>query len=71
MTPAETAETTTAFIEGAAIMLGAALLFVTLFRQLKLGATLGYIVALYPMLRRCSCAAKRRRAGRRRCSRRR
>ena len=45
MTPAETAETTTAFIEGAAIMLGAALLFVTLFRQLKLGATLGYIVA--------------------------
>ena len=45
MTPAETAEATTAFIEGAAIMLGAALLFVTLFRQLKLGATLGYIVA--------------------------
>jgi monovalent cation:proton antiporter-2 (CPA2) family protein len=42
---AETAQTTTAMIESAAIMLGAALFFVTLFRQLKLGATLGYIVA--------------------------
>src|SRR5437773_2012973 len=31
--------------EGRAIMLCAALIFVTLFRQLKLGATLGYIVA--------------------------
>jgi monovalent cation:proton antiporter-2 (CPA2) family protein len=41
---AEAAQATTAMIESAAIMLGAALLFVTLFRQLKLGATLGYIV---------------------------
>ncbi|HEX2624398.1 MAG TPA: cation:proton antiporter [Sphingomicrobium sp.] len=32
-------------IEGAAIMLGAALISVTIFRKLKLGATLGYIVA--------------------------
>ena len=32
-------------LQNGAIMLGAALLFVTLFRQLKLGATLGYIVA--------------------------
>ena len=44
-TPAEVAETTTAVLEGAAIMLGAALVFVTIFRKLKLGATLGYIVA--------------------------
>ena len=44
-TPAETAQTTTLLIESAAIMLGAALVFVTLFRQLRLGATLGYIVA--------------------------
>ena len=44
-TPAETAETTTAILESGAIMLGAALVFVTIFRQLKLGATLGYIVA--------------------------
>ena len=44
-TPAETAEATTAILESGAIMLGAALVFVTLFRQLKLGATLGYIVA--------------------------
>jgi monovalent cation:proton antiporter-2 (CPA2) family protein len=43
-TPAEAAETTTAILESGAIMLGAALLFVTLFRKLKLGATLGYIV---------------------------
>ena len=42
---AETAEATTALIESAAIMLAAALVFVTLFRRLKLGATLGYIVA--------------------------
>ena len=32
-------------LESGAIMLGAALFFVTLFRQLGLGATLGYIVA--------------------------
>lgn len=44
-TPAETAEATTAILESGAIMLAAALVFVTLFRQLKLGATLGYIVA--------------------------
>ena len=44
-TPAETAEATTAILESGAIMLGAALVFVTLFRRLKLGATLGYIVA--------------------------
>ena len=44
-TPAEVAETTTAILESGAIMLGAALVFVTLFRKLKLGATLGYIVA--------------------------
>jgi glutathione-regulated potassium-efflux system protein KefB len=43
-TPAETAQATTAILESGAIMLGAALVFVTLFRQLKLGATLGYIV---------------------------
>ena len=43
--PAEVAQTTTALLEGGAIMLGAALVFVTLFRKLKLGATLGYIVA--------------------------
>jgi glutathione-regulated potassium-efflux system protein KefB len=44
-TPAETAQATTAILESGAIMLCAALVFVTLFRQLKLGATLGYIVA--------------------------
>jgi monovalent cation:proton antiporter-2 (CPA2) family protein len=43
--PAETAQATTAILESGAIMLGAALVFVTLFRRLKLGATLGYIVA--------------------------
>jgi monovalent cation:proton antiporter-2 (CPA2) family protein len=37
-------ETTTTMLEGGAIMLGTALLFVTLFRKLGLGATLGYIV---------------------------
>ena len=37
-------ETTSALLESGAIMLGTALIFVTLFRQLKLGATLGYIV---------------------------
>jgi glutathione-regulated potassium-efflux system protein KefB len=44
-TPAETAQATTAILESGAIMLGVALFFVTLFRRLKLGATLGYIVA--------------------------
>jgi len=37
--------TASSLLEGAAIMLGAALVSVTLFRKLKLGATLGYIVA--------------------------
>ena len=37
-------ETTSALLESGAIMLGTALVFVTLFRKLKLGATLGYIV---------------------------
>lgn len=44
-TPAQAAEATTAILESGAVMLGAALVFVTLFRKLKLGATLGYIVA--------------------------
>ncbi|CAA9503360.1 MAG: Inner membrane protein, KefB/KefC family [uncultured Sphingomonas sp.] len=44
-TPAENAAATTAIIESGAIMLGAALFFVIIFRRLKLGATLGYIVA--------------------------
>ena len=44
-TPAETAQATTAIIESGAVMLGAALVFVTIFRRLRLGATLGYIVA--------------------------
>jgi monovalent cation:proton antiporter-2 (CPA2) family protein len=44
-TAAETAQVTSVMLEGGAIMLGAALLFVTIFRRLKLGATLGYIVA--------------------------
>jgi len=44
-TPNEAAQATTAILESGAIMLGAALFFVTLFRRLKLGATLGYIVA--------------------------
>jgi monovalent cation:proton antiporter-2 (CPA2) family protein len=35
----------TALLAGGAVMLGAALLFVTIFRRLGLGATLGYIVA--------------------------
>ncbi len=42
---ATTAHVTAAILESSAIMLGAALFFVTLFRRLKLGATLGYIVA--------------------------
>ncbi|HEU0311607.1 MAG TPA: monovalent cation:proton antiporter-2 (CPA2) family protein [Sphingomicrobium sp.] len=41
---AHAAETASAMLESGAIMLGTALLFVTLFRKLKLGATLGYIV---------------------------
>src|SRR5438045_6811292 len=44
-TSAQAAEATTAILESGAIMLGAALVFVTIFRRLKLGATLGYIVA--------------------------
>jgi monovalent cation:proton antiporter-2 (CPA2) family protein len=40
-----TAQAAAAILESGAIMLGAALIFVTLFRRLKLGATLGYIVA--------------------------
>ena len=44
-TAAETAQATSAILESGAVMLGAALVFVTIFRQLKLGATLGYIVA--------------------------
>lgn len=40
-----TAQATAAILESGAVMLGAALIFVTLFRRLKLGATLGYIVA--------------------------
>ena len=42
---AETAQATTAILESGAVMLGAALVFVTVFRKLRLGATLGYIVA--------------------------
>ncbi len=41
---AQAIETTSAMLESGAIMLGTALLFVTLFRKLGLGATLGYIV---------------------------
>ena len=41
---AEPARAVTALLEGGAVMLGAALLFVILFRRLGLGATLGYIV---------------------------
>jgi monovalent cation:proton antiporter-2 (CPA2) family protein len=44
-TAAETAQATSAILESGALMLGAALLFVTIFRRLRLGATLGYIVA--------------------------
>jgi monovalent cation:proton antiporter-2 (CPA2) family protein len=42
---AEAIEAGGSLLLSVAIMLGAALVFVTLFRQLKLGATLGYIVA--------------------------
>ena len=41
---AQAVETTSAILESGAIMLGTALVFVLLFRKLKLGATLGYIV---------------------------
>jgi len=41
---AQALEATSTLLEGGAIMLGTALLFVTLFRKLGLGATLGYIV---------------------------
>jgi glutathione-regulated potassium-efflux system protein KefB len=44
-TPAEAAQATSAILESGAIMLAAALVFVTIFRRLGLGATLGYIVA--------------------------
>ena len=44
MTAAEAAATGNLLLDGA-LMLGAALLFVTIFRRLGLGATLGYIVA--------------------------
>ncbi len=43
--PAQATEAATALLEAGAVMLGAALVFVTLFRKLRLGATLGYIVA--------------------------
>lgn len=42
--PEVTARATGALLESGAVMLGAALLFVILFRKLRLGATLGYIV---------------------------
>ena len=46
MTDVETAaRATSALLDSSAVMLGAALLFVMLFRKLRLGATLGYIVA--------------------------
>lgn len=41
---AQMVATTSAMLESGAVMLGTALVFVTLFRKLKLGATLGYIV---------------------------
>jgi glutathione-regulated potassium-efflux system protein KefB len=41
---AQAVQTTSALLEGGAIMLGTALLFVMIFRRLGLGATLGYIV---------------------------
>ena len=40
----QTAETASFVLESAAVMLGAAIIFVVLFRKLRLGATLGYIV---------------------------
>jgi monovalent cation:proton antiporter-2 (CPA2) family protein len=45
VTEAQTAaENSTYLLDSAAVMLGAAIIFVTLFRKLRLGATLGYIV---------------------------
>ena len=41
---ANTARATSAILEGGAVMLGAGLVFVTIFRKFGLGATLGYIV---------------------------
>ncbi|QNM82674.1 cation:proton antiporter [Sphingomonas sabuli] len=41
----QVAQTTSLILESSAIMLVFALIFVTLFRKMKLGATLGYIVA--------------------------
>lgn len=40
----QTAETASYVLDSAAVMLGAAIIFVALFRKLRLGATLGYIV---------------------------
>ena len=40
----QTADTASYVLESGAVMLGAAIVFVMLFRKLKLGATLGYIV---------------------------
>ena len=45
MTEAQTASETASYVlESATVMLGAAIIFVALFRKLRLGATLGYIV---------------------------
>ena len=44
MTAGHEAATTSAILFDGALMLGAALVFVTIFRRLGLGATLGYIV---------------------------
>ena len=45
MTEAQTASETASYVlESAAVMLGAAIIFVALFRKFRLGATLGYIV---------------------------
>ena len=44
MTEGQAAESATYLLETGAIMLGAAIIFVMLFRKLRLGATLGYIV---------------------------
>jgi monovalent cation:proton antiporter-2 (CPA2) family protein len=44
MSAAPAAEAASAFLTDGAVMLGAALLFVTIFRKLGLGATLGYII---------------------------
>ncbi len=44
MTEIQTAESASYLLETSAVMLGAAIIFVMLFRKLKLGATLGYIV---------------------------